>query len=219
MPKQHQHETEMTSEKLAKVLSEAFARASIYSLEALRDDEKVRKAATFAHREMPLFARLGINATIGEQGFVLLVFGLRDYMVTHEIFDPAKINAAKIRELFWKLFGFKKSSKKLESGGRVKYLKLVPRGRERAISLRIRKLQQGGLVLGRKKGCDVILSDTSVSGRHAKIWCDGQGHVVIDDLESSNGTRKNGTLIKQGVLGSGDALTLGEVTYSVQFTR
>lgn len=49
-------------------------------------------------------------------------------------------------------------------------------------------------VVGRLAGCDIVLGDQSVSGRHAKfIWQSGQW--MVEDLGSSNGTRINGSRI------------------------
>ncbi|OPY57192.1 MAG: Oxoglutarate dehydrogenase inhibitor [Pelotomaculum sp. PtaU1.Bin035] len=64
------------------------------------------------------------------------------------------------------------------------------------------------LVVGRHAGCDVVLNDTSVSRRHARLeW--RQGQYTVTDLGSTNGTRVNGLRISTKTLKPGDVLTLG----------
>ena len=47
----------------------------------------------------------------------------------------------------------------------------------------------GGWVIGRSEGCDVVLDDSAVSRRHARVSVDGPGgRPVIGDLGSRNGT-------------------------------
>jgi Protein of unknown function (DUF3662)/FHA domain len=73
--------------------------------------------------------------------------------------------------------------------------------------------QHGGLV-GRSRDCDVVLSDSNVSRRHAEIRPDGRDGWVITDLGSTNGVRVNGRPITPGQrtpLRPGDELDLGTV--------
>jgi len=73
--------------------------------------------------------------------------------------------------------------------------------------------QHGGLV-GRSRDCDVVLSDSNVSRRHAEIRPDGRDGWVITDLGSTNGVRVNGRPIAPGQrtpLRPGDELDLGTV--------
>ena len=67
----------------------------------------------------------------------------------------------------------------------------------------------GHYVIGRDNGCDLRLSDDSVSRRHAMLTSvDGQWMVV--DLGSTNGTRINGWRLQvQTPLRPGDVLDLG----------
>ena len=48
-----------------------------------------------------------------------------------------------------------------------------------------------GLLVGRSSRCDLILDETSVSGRHAQLTF-GQGTWRVRDLGSRNGTRLDG---------------------------
>lgn len=64
--------------------------------------------------------------------------------------------------------------------------------------------------LGRRLDCDVVLSDPTVSRRHAQLrW--RFGRYVLYDLGSSAGTRVNGHLVAEAVLEPGDVIRLGTV--------
>jgi hypothetical protein len=64
------------------------------------------------------------------------------------------------------------------------------------------------VVLGREDGCDVVLDETGVSRRHARLHHDG-GRWVVTDLGSSNGTTVNGARAESRPLASGDRLGIG----------
>ena len=64
------------------------------------------------------------------------------------------------------------------------------------------------LVIGRMPECDVPLSDSNVSRRHAEVRRQGTGFVVVD-LGSTNGTRVNGAQVKERLLNNGDEITVG----------
>lgn len=69
-------------------------------------------------------------------------------------------------------------------------------------------LDKGSLLLGRRAGCDIIFSDSSVSRRHAQIeWSRGQYSII--DLGSTNGTKVNGVRVTSRVLEPGDTVVLG----------
>lgn len=64
------------------------------------------------------------------------------------------------------------------------------------------------ILMGRREGCQIILNDTSVSRRHARLELH-RGRYTVQDLGSTNGTRVNGVKITTKVLEPGDVLTLG----------
>jgi hypothetical protein len=64
------------------------------------------------------------------------------------------------------------------------------------------------LVIGRLPECDVVLPDSNVSRRHAELQRKGDG-VFVTDLGSTNGTRVNGTPVREQLLASGDEVTVG----------
>jgi diguanylate cyclase (GGDEF)-like protein len=73
-------------------------------------------------------------------------------------------------------------------------------------------LQQKELVIGRSKQAAIRLDDEGISRRHAKLVCEGST-VLIEDLESTNGTFVNGhEVTAQQALTDGDKITLGSVT-------
>jgi len=75
---------------------------------------------------------------------------------------------------------------------------------------------QGTAILGRDKGCDIVLDHPTVSRRHAEIRC--QGEVCqIADLNSSNGTFVNGRRVQSSILFDGDMIQVGGV--QVYFDR
>lgn len=66
------------------------------------------------------------------------------------------------------------------------------------------------LTVGRHPNSDLLLSDPSVSTRHAVLKLREDGWNV-QDLNSSNGTRLNGAEIEEALLGDGDRVSFGDV--------
>lgn len=67
-------------------------------------------------------------------------------------------------------------------------------------------------VLGRAEGCDVLLDELTVSGRHARIVKEG-GSYFLEDLDSSNGTYLNGVEIMRERLRTEDVFRLDQVEF------
>lgn len=65
------------------------------------------------------------------------------------------------------------------------------------------------LIVGRLPSCDVVLTATSVSRRHARLLF-RDGSWVIQDLDSLNGTEVNGVAVGRCELRPGDHLCLGD---------
>lgn len=64
------------------------------------------------------------------------------------------------------------------------------------------------IVVGRSRDCDLVLSDASVSGRHARLsWRDG--NVFVEDLGSANGTWVRGRRVENAVVRPGDDVRFG----------
>lgn len=68
-----------------------------------------------------------------------------------------------------------------------------------------------GAVIGRSRDCDIVVSSTEVSRRHAQIVLT-QGGWAIEDLGSTNGSSVNGRALSSAqLLSHGDTLELGGV--------
>jgi hypothetical protein len=70
------------------------------------------------------------------------------------------------------------------------------------------EVKQRRVVLGRSKDCDIQLSDTNVSRRHAELRQEGASYWMVD-LGSTNGMEVNGKRVKRAKLRDGDTVTLG----------
>jgi hypothetical protein len=73
------------------------------------------------------------------------------------------------------------------------------------------------LIIGRLPECGVVLQDSNVSRRHAELRRAGEG-VVLTDLGSTNGTRVNGTPIREKILTSGDEVSVGSTRLIFEMT-
>jgi hypothetical protein len=68
------------------------------------------------------------------------------------------------------------------------------------------------LVLGRAPECDLPIESEQVSRRHARI-VPREGGVLVEDLDSANGTYVNGRRVKSGELKPGQELRLDSVRF------
>jgi hypothetical protein len=78
------------------------------------------------------------------------------------------------------------------------------------------ELAQDVTVLGRSRRCDIVLTDPNVSRQHAEVRREG-GEFVVRDLDSTNGLRVNGRVVRQAALRAGDRVELG--TTELRFER
>ena len=69
-------------------------------------------------------------------------------------------------------------------------------------------LRAGGNVLGRDKSADIVLNDSMVSRRHARI--DVGASVEVVDLNSANGIEVDGGIVTRATLNAGQVITLGD---------
>jgi pSer/pThr/pTyr-binding forkhead associated (FHA) protein len=78
-------------------------------------------------------------------------------------------------------------------------------------------LRRRDTILGRAHGCGLRIPAESVSRRHCRLVFRND-YLTVEDLASVNGTRVNGaTIAKPTILQPGDRLTLGSITFVVQY--
>jgi hypothetical protein len=70
------------------------------------------------------------------------------------------------------------------------------------------------LFIGRSSGCDVVLTDTTVSRCHGRL-IPRDGFWVFHDLCSTNGSYLNGHRVRRSQLHPGDRLVLGQAALRV----
>lgn len=80
---------------------------------------------------------------------------------------------------------------------------------------RVFELLTPQVTLGRLPDNDVHIDHGSVSGHHAVLTLDGEDFLV-QDLNSTNGTRVNGAKISQHKLTRGDLLQVGNIQLSYE---
>ncbi len=68
---------------------------------------------------------------------------------------------------------------------------------------------QDELVIGRDPACDIVLSGMTVSRRHLRLLFT-DGAWIVRDLDSTNGTRLNDSVVVRCQLRPGDRLRLGD---------
>jgi diguanylate cyclase (GGDEF)-like protein len=73
------------------------------------------------------------------------------------------------------------------------------------------KIGEGETVIGRGNQADVRVVDEGISRMHARIVHEGTD-LVVEDLDSKNGTFANGARIKRHRLSDGDKIQVGETT-------
>lgn len=72
------------------------------------------------------------------------------------------------------------------------------------------------ITIGRQEGNTIRLTERNVSRRHARLMRQN-GHVVVEDLGSSNGTRINGERISgQSAVKDGDLIQIGDYDLALQ---
>jgi hypothetical protein len=70
-------------------------------------------------------------------------------------------------------------------------------------------------VIGRRQDCDLMIPLGEISRKHCRIIRDGDS-LRLEDLGSSNGTFHNGRRVQEAVLGAGDTIQVGPVSFVLQ---
>lgn len=76
------------------------------------------------------------------------------------------------------------------------------------------QLTKDRTTLGRRPYNDIVIDNLAVSGEHAVLHMNAS-EVVLEDLNSTNGTYVNGRAIKKQALQSGDGIEVGK--YKIKF--
>jgi hypothetical protein len=87
--------------------------------------------------------------------------------------------------------------------------------REPGRSARRIPLSGAPIRIGRAPECELVLKDSRVSRRHARLHA-RDGVLVLTDLGSTNGTRVNGHRVTELVLGAGDQILIGDTNLRVE---
>lgn len=80
-------------------------------------------------------------------------------------------------------------------------------------------LLKDSLRMGRRESCDVVLRFANVSSRHCLLTLE-DGYWFVNDLNSRNGVKINGTRIDKDSrkrLDSGDVLSVAKHEYEIQY--
>lgn len=78
------------------------------------------------------------------------------------------------------------------------------------------RLSDGSIkTVGRATRADFIVDAPLVSRVHCRLTADKSGQLIVEDLESTNGTHINGKRITRAVAKAGDQLGVGQVVLSV----
>ena len=84
-------------------------------------------------------------------------------------------------------------------------------------SSRTLELTEAETLIGRSASSDVRLGDKSASREHCAISWEGD-HFVVEDLQTTNGTRINGKRVRSGKLNDGDQIQIGQTLITFRYT-
>jgi predicted component of type VI protein secretion system len=72
------------------------------------------------------------------------------------------------------------------------------------------------VLIGRHQECDIQIPSRKISRRHCCV-AQVYNYLVVRDLGSTNGVRINGARAVEGMLKPGDEVTIGNLSYRVQW--
>ncbi len=73
-------------------------------------------------------------------------------------------------------------------------------------------------VVGRDSSCQVSIDHPSISRQHCQFSLNGEGTLVVKDLESTNGIYVDDKRVKHAALMPGQVLQIGALQLHVEFT-
>ena len=71
-------------------------------------------------------------------------------------------------------------------------------------------------LIGRSAASDVRVGDKAISRDHAAVSWE-EDHYVVEDLQTTNGTRLNGKRVRSGELADGDQIQLGKTVITFKY--
>jgi pSer/pThr/pTyr-binding forkhead associated (FHA) protein len=80
---------------------------------------------------------------------------------------------------------------------------------------REREFTQGRVIIGRSRDVDFRIDDPNVSRRHAAVFW-SEGRIVVEDLDSTNGTMVNGYPVSSTAIRTGDKIVIGDCHITVE---
>ena len=92
------------------------------------------------------------------------------------------------------------------------YGELVPIGGGDTIPL-----LKAALTIGRRESCDVVLRFSNVSGQHCQLTLE-DGYWFVQDNNSQNGTKVNGSRVVRKRLDPGDLLSMAKHKYNIKYS-
>jgi pSer/pThr/pTyr-binding forkhead associated (FHA) protein len=79
------------------------------------------------------------------------------------------------------------------------------------------RLSDGSVkTVGRATRADFIVDAPLVSRVHCRLTADTSGQLIVEDLDSTNGTHVNGKRVTRAVAKAGDDIGVGKVTIRVE---
>ena len=73
------------------------------------------------------------------------------------------------------------------------------------------------LIIGRRESCDIVLRFANVSGHHCQLSLES-GYWFVQDMNSQNGVKVNGTRVIRKRLDPGDLISMARHKYTIKYT-
>jgi pSer/pThr/pTyr-binding forkhead associated (FHA) protein len=78
------------------------------------------------------------------------------------------------------------------------------------------RLSDGSIkTVGRATRADFIVDAPLVSRVHCRLTADVSGQLIVEDLDSTNGTLVNGGRVQRAIVKAGDTIGVGKVSFTV----
>ena len=72
------------------------------------------------------------------------------------------------------------------------------------------------VVVGRRPSCDIMMEFSNISGQHCRFSF-REGYWYVEDLQSTNGTKVNGTRVLTKVIYPGEIVTIGKRPFRLMY--